>query len=89
MKRDAIRFRGFRRLQNGDVVATRQIAPCRRVIRDVNGVVLFAEHLLPARVELWLTMSAVVACMIVRRLSRSRELSLKTRNSYAVIDNKG
>lgn len=32
-------------MQNGDVVATRQIAPCRRVVRDVNGGVLFVEHL--------------------------------------------
>ncbi len=45
MRRDAARFRPIRRLQNGDVVATRQIPPCRRVVRDVNGVVLFVEHL--------------------------------------------
>lgn len=44
-RRDAARFRGFRRLQNGDVVATRVIAPCRRVVRDVNGSVLYVEHL--------------------------------------------
>ena len=45
LRRDAIRFRGFRRMQNGDVVATRQIPPCRRVVRDVNSVVQFVEHL--------------------------------------------
>ena len=45
LRRDAARFRPIRRLQNGDVVATRQIPPCRRVVRDVNGVVLFVEHL--------------------------------------------
>ena len=45
LRRDAVRFRCFRRLQNGDVVATRQIPPCRRVVRDVNQVVLFVEHL--------------------------------------------
>ena len=45
LRRDATRFRGFRRLQNGDVVATRQIAPCRRVARDVNEAVLFAKHM--------------------------------------------
>ena len=45
MRRDAARFRPFRRLQNGDVVATGLVAPCRRVVRDVNGVVLFVEHL--------------------------------------------
>jgi len=44
-RRDAARFRPIRRLQNGDVVATRQIAPYRRVVRDVNWVVLFVEHL--------------------------------------------
>ena len=44
-RRDAIRFRCFRRLQNGDVVATSQVAPKRRVVRDVNQVVLFVEHL--------------------------------------------
>jgi hypothetical protein len=32
-------------MQNGDVVAARQIPPCRRVVRDVNRVVLFVEHL--------------------------------------------
>lgn len=45
LRRDAARFRPIRRLQNGDVIATRQVAPCRRVVRDVNGVVLFVEHL--------------------------------------------
>lgn len=45
MRRDATRFRCFRRLQNGDIVATKQIALCRRVVRDVNGMVLFVEHL--------------------------------------------
>jgi len=45
MRRDAARFRPIRRLQNGDVVATMQIPPCRRVVRDVNGVVLFVEYL--------------------------------------------
>lgn len=45
LRRDAARFRPLRRLQNGDIVATRQIAPCRRVVRDVNKVVLFVEHL--------------------------------------------
>lgn len=45
MRRDAARFRPTRRLQNGDVVATRQVAPCRRVVRDVNRKVLFVEHL--------------------------------------------
>jgi len=32
-------------MPNGDVVATRQISPCRRVARDVNCVVQFVEHL--------------------------------------------
>jgi hypothetical protein len=45
LRRDAVRFRPIRRLQNGDVVATRQVAPCRRMVRDVNRVVLFVEHL--------------------------------------------
>lgn len=45
LRRDAARFRPIRRLENGDVVATRQISPCRRVVRDVNGVVQFVEHL--------------------------------------------
>jgi hypothetical protein len=45
MRRDAARRRPIRRLPNGDVVATKQVAPCRRVVRDVNGVVLFVEHL--------------------------------------------
>jgi len=45
LRRDAARSRPFRKLQNGDVVATRQISPSRRVVRDVNGVVLFVEHL--------------------------------------------
>lgn len=45
VRRDAARRRPIRRLQNGDVVATRQIPPCRRVVRDVNREVLFVEHL--------------------------------------------
>jgi hypothetical protein len=45
MRRDAARFRPIRRLENGDVVATRQIPPCRRVVRDVNDIVLYVEHL--------------------------------------------
>jgi len=45
LRRDAARRRPIRRLENGDVVATRQIPPCRRVVRDVNKVVLFVEHL--------------------------------------------
>ena len=45
LRRDAARFRCFRRLQDGDVVAARHAAPCRRVVSDVNGVVLFIEHL--------------------------------------------
>ena len=45
LRREAARFRGFRRLENGDVVATRQVAPRGRVVRDVNRVVLFVEHL--------------------------------------------
>jgi len=35
----------FVRLQNGNVVASRRIAPCYRVVRDISGVVLFVEHL--------------------------------------------
>jgi len=45
VRRDTARFRPIRRLENGDVVATRQIPPCRRVVRDVNKTVLFVEHL--------------------------------------------
>jgi len=45
LRRDAARFRPIRRLENGDVVATRQIPPCRRVVRDVNKVFHFVEHL--------------------------------------------
>jgi len=45
LRRDAIRFRCFRRLGNGDVVALGQVSPKRRVVRDVNGQVLFVEHL--------------------------------------------
>ena len=45
LRRDAARFRPIRRLQNGDVVATRQISPCRRVVRGVNREVLFVEDL--------------------------------------------
>jgi hypothetical protein len=45
LRRAAARFRPARRLRNGDVVATKQATPFRRVVRDVNGVVLYVEHL--------------------------------------------
>lgn len=79
LRRDAVRLRVFRRFLNGDVVALRQVRPCRRVCRDVNGNVLFMEHLAACEAGTWCMTFRGTACLtglMFRRLVQSGVLSM-------------